>query len=140
MSLFGMAKKTIKDYFKTVDTFIKDLPATIQCRSMRGIRCRPRAHRRKVGGGEYQKISPEDQVRIAQYSARNGISAALHHTIKPPCLTKKEQMQDMVRGMCPQSGCLSGLPPRKDGYCFWLSVHTEDQTAPADAPQTSMYT
>ena len=30
-------------------------------------------------GGEYQKIFAEDKARIAQYAARNGISAALRY-------------------------------------------------------------
>ena len=33
-----MAKKTIKDYFKTIDVFTKDLPAFIQCSSVRAVR------------------------------------------------------------------------------------------------------
>ena len=39
----------------------------------------------------------------------------------------------------PQSGHLSGLPPHMDLNIFWLPVHNEDRTAPADAAQTSMY-
>ena len=59
VSLFGMAKKTIKDYFKTVDTFTKDLPATIQCPSVQAIREELKVIQEHTDGkwGEYQKIS-----------------------------------------------------------------------------------
>ena len=53
-----MAKKTIADYFKTVDIFIKDLPASIQHSSVQAVReelrvvqeCSDAKH------GEYEEI------------------------------------------------------------------------------------
>ena len=73
-----MAKKTIKDYFKTLDTFTKDLPATIQCSSVQAVREELKVVQEHANG-KYQKVSPKDKARIAQYADRNGISAALHH-------------------------------------------------------------
>ena len=71
-----MAKKMIEDYFKTVDPFTKDLPASIQRSTVQAVREEVRVvqDRTNTKRGEYQKVSTEDKARIGQYAARNGVS------------------------------------------------------------------
>ena len=71
-----MAKKMIKDYFKTVDAFTKDLPASIQHSTVQAVREEVRVVRERTNTkrGEYQKVSTEDKDKIRQYTARNGVS------------------------------------------------------------------
>ena len=77
-----MAKKTIRDYYETVDTFTKDLPAYIQRSSVQAVSDALKVIEECAKGkrGEYQYIiSPEDKAEIWQYTAKNGVSAALCH-------------------------------------------------------------
>ena len=67
-----MAKRTIKDYFKT-------LPRTCQLSSVQAAKEELEVIQECADGkrGKYQKIYSEDKAWITQYTARNGISAAL---------------------------------------------------------------
>ena len=60
------AKKTIKDYFMTVDTFTNNLPAAIQCQSVQAVREKLKVVQECADGerGEYQKVSPENKVML----------------------------------------------------------------------------
>ena len=64
-----MAKKTIKDYLNTLDTFYLGLASYHPVPKCSGSKSTPTDR-------EYQKISLEDKARIAQYTTRKGVVTA----------------------------------------------------------------
>ena len=141
------AKKTIKDYFKTVDTFTKDLPAAIQRPSVQAVREELKVVQECANGkrGEYQKVSLEDKLSLAAllyFKSTTSFPSLKESTVHG---WKNVYCTELLSGLrkrddagydaqnVSHSGHLSGLPLRKDLYCFWLPVHTEElllQTQP----------
>ena len=111
-----MAKKTIRDYYETVDTFTKDLPASIQRSSVQAVSNALKVIEEHAEGqrGEYQKISPEDKAEIGQYAAKNGVSAALHHFKSTGAFPNSKE--STVRGW-------------KNAYCSELSSRSRKRDA-----------
>ena len=101
VSLFEMAKKTIKNYFKTVDTFTKDLLATIQCPSVQAVREELKVIQEHTDGkwGEYQKISP---TKPGSHSTLPGMVSVLFCTTSrvPDCSLAQRKALFMGGIMC----------------------------------------